>query len=97
MKRIARHVLVTGRVQGVAFRWSTQREAERLAVDGWVRNRTDGRVEAWVEGEAGAVEELLRWMGDGPPSARVTGLEEREVVPESVTGFDVRATARGAG
>lgn len=82
---IARHVVVHGRVQGVFFRDSMRREAERLGVAGWVRNRDDGTVEAWLEGPAGAVEELVAWAGHGPERAEVTRVS---VDDERVTGCD---------
>lgn len=62
---------IHGRVQGVFFRESTRREAERLGVHGWVRNQDDGTVEALVEGEAARVQQLIDWCHRGPPSARV--------------------------
>ena len=86
----ARHVFVSGRVQGVAFRWATQEEAQRLGVGGWVRNLVDERVEVWAEGEAPGVDALLRWLEHGPPSARVDGLDVREREPEGLVGFEVR-------
>jgi len=71
------HVVVRGRVQGVWFRGSMQEEAERLGVSGWVRNCPDGSVEAEIEGERGAVEALVAWAHQGPPGARVAGVESR--------------------
>lgn len=65
------HLTIHGRVQGVFYRDSMRREAERLAVTGWVRNCDDGTVEAVVQGEAAAVEALVRWAHDGPEHARV--------------------------
>jgi len=70
------HVLVSGRVQGVAFRWYAQREAESRGLTGWVRNRRDGRVEACVEGERSKVAEFAEWMRRGPMLARVDNVEE---------------------
>jgi acylphosphatase len=64
-------VRIEGRVQGVFFRESTRREAERLGVKGWVRNLDDGDVEALVEGEASGVEQLIQWCHRGPRAARV--------------------------
>ena len=78
---IARRVTVHGRVQGVAFRWHTQRQAQQLGVRGWVRNSADGSVEAHLEGESEPVESLLTWLATGPPSARVIGVDE---VPASL-------------
>lgn len=83
------HVLVTGRVQGVFYRAATRERANELGVSGWVRNLPDGRVEARVEGDPGAVEDLLAWMRQGPPSAVVDELEAEPVEPERRPGFDV--------
>jgi acylphosphatase len=69
------HLLVSGRVQGVAFRAYTEEEAQRLGVRGWVRNLPDGRVELEGEGERDAVEALVAWCRHGPPAARVDGVE----------------------
>jgi acylphosphatase len=65
------HVIVNGRVQGVAFRFETRRAAERIGVRGWVRNRPDGSVEAVFEGERRQVDEILAWCRRGPVLARV--------------------------
>ncbi|MEW6074424.1 MAG: acylphosphatase [Planctomycetota bacterium] len=92
MALVARHVFVSGRVQGVAFRWYAHDRASELGVAGWVRNLADGRVEAWVEGEAAAVEAMCRWLAAGPPHARVTDAEVREDTPRGCTGFDIRNT-----
>jgi acylphosphatase len=89
-ERIRRHVIVRGRVQGVFFRGSTQDCARAERVDGWVRNRGDGSVEAVLEGPAPAVERVLAFCRTGPPSARVDGLEVREELPEGLRGFGVR-------
>ncbi len=72
------HVVVTGWVQGVGFRAACAREANRLRVTGWVRNRWDGSVEALFEGPAHAVEAMVRWCQHGPPAAEVTGVEVSE-------------------
>jgi acylphosphatase len=68
-------LLVSGRVQGVAFRWETQRAANRCGVTGWVRNLPDGRVEAVVEGSRRQVNALADWCRKGPPVARVDSLD----------------------
>jgi acylphosphatase len=95
MDSVARHVLVSGRVQGVGFRWSACDRAERCGVAGWVRNLEDGRVEAWVQGPAGAVDAMLAWLAEGPSPARVSGVESRPAEPRDYTGFRARRTAAG--
>jgi acylphosphatase len=77
------HVLISGRVQGVNFRWYTQRKAQELGVTGWVRNRGDGRVEAVFEGDKGAVQRAVDWCHAGSPPAHV---DEVEVSYEQPTG-----------
>lgn len=72
---------VHGRVQGVGFRYATHREARRLSVTGWVRNRGDGTVEVYAEGSEEAVRALESWLGSGPPGARVTSVDIRRPVP----------------
>jgi acylphosphatase len=69
------HIVVSGRVQGVAFRIATVEEARRLGLEGWVRNLRDGRVEALAEGERPKVEALVAWCRHGPPPARVMDVE----------------------
>ncbi len=88
---LRRRVRVRGRVQGVFFRGATQEQAQRLGVAGWVRNLPDGSVEALLEGPQGAVEALLAFLAQGPPAARVEGLEAQEDLPvEGLDGFEVR-------
>ncbi|MCT7377040.1 acylphosphatase [Chelativorans salis] len=70
----AKHVRVTGRVQGVNFRAWTRAEAERLGLTGWVRNEPDGAVTAFIVGPGAAVETMLERLGEGPPAARVAGV-----------------------
>jgi acylphosphatase len=81
--RVRAHVYVSGRVQGVFFRYETRRRAIRLGVSGWVRNLPDGRVEAVFEGEKKDVEEMIRFCWRGPPGAIVRDVE---VVWERPTG-----------
>ena len=90
MRREARQVLVSGRVQGVAFRWYTLREARRLALGGWVRNLPDGRVEVRCEGPGEELEALLGFLRRGPPAARVAGVDVRSVEPEGREDFAIR-------
>jgi acylphosphatase len=72
------HLQILGRVQGVWFRESMRREAERLGVSGWVRNRPDGSVEAVAQGAPEAVDALVEWARIGPPQARVERIVETE-------------------
>ena len=90
MARVARHIFVSGRVQGVAFRWYTQEKATRLGVSGWARNLRDGRVEAHLEGEDAAMKTMLAWLKKGPGLARVTNLDVREREPEGYGAFEIR-------
>jgi len=69
------HVFVSGRVQGVFFRQTTLERAKNLGLTGWVRNTSDGRVEAVFEGEKEKIEKVLEWMRIGPPLAKVENLE----------------------
>jgi acylphosphatase len=85
-----RHFLVSGQVQGVFFRASTESVARRLGLTGWVRNLRDGRVELVACGEQAPLEELERWLWQGPPRAHVTQVEAKETVAQSFDGFFVR-------
>ena len=84
----ARHLLISGRVQGVGFRWSMCEAALEHGARGWVRNRRDGRVEAVVDGSAEAVEAMLRWAQRGPRSARVDHVETRAATSEETALTD---------
>lgn len=90
MGRVCLHGFVSGRVQGVYYRQSTEQQAERLGVDGWVRNLADGRVEVLLEGEEEAVRELKRWLHEGPANAEVSAVDVQEVPTQGITGFIVR-------
>jgi len=70
-QNVRAHVIIAGRVQGVAFRADTRWAAQRIGVFGWVRNRRDGSVEALIEGEKPRVEEMLAWCRKGSALARV--------------------------
>jgi len=87
---IRRRVVVRGHVQGVFFRDSVRRLAERHGVGGWVANRWDGAVEAVFEGEPEAVERLVDFCREGPRGARVDGVEVTDEEPSEDTGFAVR-------
>jgi len=89
--KVRAHVFISGMVQGVFFRSETRDEAKKLGVKGWVRNLSDGRVEAVFEGEEKSVKELVEFCRRGPPGARVTGVD---IIWENYTGefrnFEVR-------
>jgi acylphosphatase len=86
---IRRRVVVHGRVQGVFFRDSTRRQAEKTGVAGWVRNREDGTVEAVFEGDDDAVARIVDWVREGPGHADVERVEVAEEEPEGLSGFQV--------
>jgi acylphosphatase len=79
---------VSGRVQGVAFRWYTEERARSLGVAGWVRNEPDGSVLVHAEGEDDAVDSLVEWCRTGPPAARVEHVAVREAAPTGATSFE---------
>lgn len=84
-------VIITGRVQGVFFRSETQRAAERLGVNGWVRNLPDGTVEAVFEGDRQAVEDTVAWCHQGAPMARVADVRVVwETFGGDLKGFAIR-------
>lgn len=83
MTQVRRAATVTGRVQGVSFRYHTQREAGRLGLTGWVRNHEDGSVRVEAQGPEEAVDELVRWLRHGPPHARVDGVRVDAVEPRT--------------
>lgn len=82
-------VRVTGRVQGVSFRWYTQEQARRLGVAGWVRNEPDGTVLVHAEGEDEAVDALVAWCHEGPGMARVRDVAVRDAAASGTTSFDI--------
>jgi acylphosphatase len=87
---VARKVTVQGRVQGVFFRDSCSREAQRAGVTGWVRNEPDGSVAAHFEGPAAAVAHMVAWCHEGPPHARVEEVLATQASATGASGFDVR-------
>lgn len=80
---------VTGRVQGVGFRYSTQQQARRLGVTGWVRNERDGSVTVVAEGPKAAVDSMIEWLHQGPSFARVADVSVREQKSEGHSAFTV--------
>ena len=83
-------VLISGHVQGVFFRDTCRRMAERHGVSGWVRNLPDGSVEAVFEGTDGEVRHLVDWSHHGPRSAVVRDVRVQAEPPEGISGFQVR-------
>ena len=91
MERIAKQLIIIGRVQGVGFRFYMERKARELGVTGWVRNRRDGGVEAMVQGSPDAVEAMISWARRGPPSAVVAEVRVTDASGDFVT-FEARPT-----
>ncbi len=89
-ERTRAHVFVSGKVQGVFYRATTRDTARERDVDGWVRNLSDGRVEAVFEGSEDAVESMVEWCHTGSPAASVDGVEVEYGDPEGEDGFTVR-------
>jgi acylphosphatase len=89
-ERVRRHVIVTGRVQGVWFRASTRTEAQARGVAGWICNRYDGAVEAVLEGPEAAVNEVVEYCRRGPRGARVENVSVQPEPPEGLQGFEIR-------
>ncbi len=88
--RTARRYIISGRVQGVGFRYFAHSAAVRENLHGWVRNLPDGRVEAGAEGDVEALERFERALRHGPPGARVEQIDIEHTVPGGRdTGFNV--------
>ncbi len=86
MSNIRKHVIISGMVQGVFFRYETREMARNFGLTGWVKNRWDGRVEAVLEGEESAVEQMVQWCHRGPSLAHI---DKVEVISEEYRGeFD---------
>jgi acylphosphatase len=83
-------VRVTGRVQGVSFRWYARQEAERLGVHGWVRNEPDGSVAGHLEGDEDRVDAMVEWCRRGPSSAAVRDVAVSEARALGAEAFDIR-------
>jgi acylphosphatase len=91
MEEVKAHCLISGRVQGVFFRASTRQMAEPLGLSGYVRNLPSGQVEAVFEGPKGTVEKAVEWCRQGPPTARVSGVDVNwSAADGQFQGFGVR-------
>lgn len=93
MNVIARHLVIHGTVQGVGYRAAAVAAARAYGVTGWVRNRRDGTVEAFVQGMPDAVAAMVRWCHQGPRGAQVTRVEVAEAAPGTHPAFEWSATA----
>jgi acylphosphatase len=89
-KLIRAHVFISGRVQGVGYRYATVDTASQLGLTGWVRNLPDNRVEAVFEGAQVVVEEMIRWCHAGPPAAVVKNVVVKYEEPEGLRRFEVK-------
>ncbi|OUL18073.1 acylphosphatase [Nostoc sp. 106C] len=87
---IRAHVFISGRVQGVGYRYATVDAASQLGLNGWVRNLPDSRVEAVFEGTREVVEEMIRWCYMGPPAAVVKNVVVEYEQPEDLRRFEVQ-------
>lgn len=85
------HMTISGKVQGVFFRDTTRRTANDLGVTGWVKNLSDGRVEAVAEGPENAVDKLVEFAHEGPARANVKNVEVEEETPtDEFSDFSIR-------
>lgn len=84
------HLRISGRVQGVWFRKNTLQQAQKRQLTGWVRNLDDGSVEAFVQGPADQVDDMILWCHQGSPLSRVDQVEASEQPLQSFTGFEIR-------
>jgi acylphosphatase len=87
-------VVISGRVQGVGYRAWTRRTALDLGLSGWVWNRPDGRVEAYFQGDPGAITTMIERCKAGPAGASVDGVMTLEATAEAYEGFEIRRTPR---
>ncbi|WP_213814813.1 acylphosphatase [Glaciihabitans sp. dw_435] len=86
---IRRRAVITGRVQGVGFRYSTAQRAADLGLTGYARNLFDGSVEVEVEGDEASVSEMLQWLASGPPTAAVKTVDVTDSTPRGESAFRV--------
>lgn len=89
-RTVRRRAVLSGRVQGVGFRWAAHDEAERRGLAGYVRNLHDGTVEVEVEGRSDAVDGFVQWLRIGPPGAHVEAVATQELAVHGETGFGIR-------
>lgn len=80
---------VSGRVQGVGFRYSATMEARRLRLSGWIRNAVNGDVEVWAEGAEDKLKTFLVWLRRGPEYSRVDSVDKEDKAPKGFSGFGI--------
>lgn len=83
-------VLISGQVQGVGYRYSTKEKAQTLGIVGWVRNLSNGKVEALIVGNHRQIESMMAWFHIGPPAASVSTVEAEEENTQEFKSFDIR-------
>ena len=83
-------VLISGRVQGVEYRYSTKEKAQILGIVGWVRNLPNSKVEALIVGDHKQIESMMAWFHSGPPTANVSTVEAEEESPQQFESFEIR-------
>jgi acylphosphatase len=88
---VTKRLRISGRVQGVYFRDSMRQQAHQLGVNGWVRNRSDGTVEAVVQGEPAAISRIIEWAQHGPATAKVTDVQVEEA-QDQFSSFELMPT-----
>ena len=86
---MAVHLLIEGKVQGVFYRASAKEKAEKLHIDGWVKNTSEGAVEITCQGEEKSLQEFLAWCRKGPSQAKVETVQVQEVPDENIQGFHI--------
>ncbi|HLD05508.1 MAG TPA: acylphosphatase [Candidatus Nanoarchaeia archaeon] len=84
------HIYISGKVQGVSFRYYLMKEAQRLGILGWVKNLEDGRMEVIAQSKSEALQEFLRHCRKGPPYAEVERVDMEEVPEQELDGFEVK-------
>lgn len=88
--RTARRYVISGRVQGVGFRYFVRQQAQALDLAGWARNLPDGRVEAFIEGPRTTLDSVEQRLREGPTAANVTGVDVSDASPSLAADFEIR-------
>ncbi len=86
---ICAHLIISGKVQGVGYRYYTAQQAKQRGITGWVKNLPDGRVEAVLEGNKQAITEMIKWCHQGPPASEVTEVKINYEKPQSYNKFEI--------